>query len=94
MLPAHPWGHLVLTHDPTYQEVQDTLGRSNLSASDRIVCINRLEQLHTFSGMINRTRRRDIGEFTVRKPETVTIDFTDQQRKLHDDLLATQAAIL
>lgn len=89
-----PWGHLVLANDPTYQEVQDTLRRSDLSPSDRIVCINRLEQLHTFSGMINRTRRRDIGEFTVRKPETVTIDFTRQQQKLHDDLLATQAAIL
>ena len=44
--------------------------------------------------MINRTRRRDIGEFTVRKPETVTIEFTPQERQLHDDLLATQAAIL
>jgi len=89
-----PWGERVLRHDPSFQGVQETLCRAELSPTERITCINQLEQLHTFSGMINRTRRRDIGEFTVRKPETVTIEFTPQQRQLHDDLLATQAAIL
>ncbi|MBZ5619496.1 MAG: DEAD/DEAH box helicase family protein [Acidobacteriia bacterium] len=89
-----PWGELALTHDPTFQSVREVLRRPVVSAQDRIACINQLEQLHTFSGMINRTRRRDIGEFTVRKPETVLIEFTPQQRRLHDDLLATQAAIL
>ena len=44
--------------------------------------------------MINRTRRRDIGEFTTRKPETLTIEFTPDQRKLHDDLLDVVARIL
>ena len=29
-----------------------------------------IEELYTFSPLINRTRRRDIGEFTTRKPET------------------------
>jgi superfamily II DNA or RNA helicase len=89
-----PWGRLVLSHDPVFQEVLNTLTLSDISPSDRILCIHQLEQLHTFSGMINRTLRRDIGEFTVRKAETVTIDFTTQQSRFHDDLLATQAAIL
>lgn len=89
-----PWGELVLRNDPSFRSVQQTLGKTEISPGERIECINQLEQLHTFSGMINRTRRRDIGQFTVRKPETVTIDFTSQQRQLHDDLLATQAAIL
>ena len=44
--------------------------------------------------MINRTRRRDIGEFTTRKPETVTVEFTRRQRRLHDDLLDVVARIL
>ena len=30
----------------------------------------------------------------MRKPDTVTVDFTHAQRKLHDDMLATQALIL
>ena len=51
-------------------------------------------KLYTFSPMINRTRRRDIGEFTTRKPETVTVDFTPDQRRLHDDLLNVVSRIL
>src|SRR5260221_452345 len=56
----------------------------------RIVCIQDMEQLHTFSHLINRTRRRDIGDFTTRKPETVTVHFTPQQQQLHDMVLTTQ----
>jgi len=44
--------------------------------------------------MISRTRRRDIADFTVRKPVTVPVEFTPQQQQLHDDLLSVQANIL
>ena len=60
---------------------------------ERIQLITDIEALHTFSGIINRTRRRDIGEFTVRKPETVSVEFTAEQKRLHDDLLLAQAEI-
>ena len=43
--------------------------------------------------MINRTRRRDIGAFTIRKPETVTVAFTPSQQRLHDELIQVQAEI-
>jgi len=59
----------------------------------RVQLITDLEELHTFSGIINRTRRRDIGDFTIRKPETVTVEFTPPQKQLHDDLLQIQAEI-
>ncbi len=60
---------------------------------ERIQLITDIEALHTFSGIINRTRRRDIGEFTIRKPETVAVSFTAGQKKLHDALLQVQAEI-
>ncbi len=60
---------------------------------ERIQLITDIEALHTFSAIINRTRRRDIGEFTVRKPETVSVEFTAEQKRLHDDLLLAQAEI-
>ncbi len=60
---------------------------------DRVQLITDIEALHTFSGIINRTRRRDIGEFTIRKPETVAVSFTADQKKLHDALLQVQAEI-
>ena len=52
-----------------------------------------METMHTFSGMINRTRRRDIWDFTIRKPETVVVPFTPAQEMLHDELLRVQAEI-
>ena len=60
---------------------------------ERIQLITDIEALHTFSGIINRTRRRDIGEFTIRKPETVAVSFTSDQKELHDALLQVQAEI-
>src|SRR5947209_6753735 len=53
-----------------------------------------VEELYTFSPFINRTRRRDIGSFTTRKPETLTVEFTAAQRRLHDGVLDVIERIL
>ena len=66
----------------------------SLDDSDRVGLTRAIEELYTFSPLINRTRRRDIGEFTTRKPETLTIDFTPDQKRLHDGLLDVIARIL
>ena len=89
-----PWGALTIGTDPTFTAVMETLAKPDVPQSERVGCIHQIEQLHTLSGVISRTRRRDIGDFTVRRPDTVTVEFTDAQRKLHDDLLTTQALIL
>ncbi len=68
-------------------------GEDSVAQDERVQLITDLESLHTFSGIINRTRRSDIGEFTVRKPETVAVEFTDGQKRLHDALLHVQAEI-
>jgi len=91
---ATPWGRSLLRTDPEYQRLHALLGERPLTPEERIAAIDDLEHLHTLSGLINRTRRRDIGDFTIRKPETVPVPFTPQQQALHDELLATQAAIL
>ncbi len=88
------WGRSILQNSPDFQRVFDTLGRDSVSDAERVSCISTLEQLHTFSTIINRTRRRDIGEFTVRRPETVEVEFTPEQRELHDAILQTQARLL
>ena len=68
-------------------------GEGRVPDDERIQLITDMEALHTFSGIINRTRRRDIGEFTIRKPETVEVEFTAGQKRLHDALLLVQAEI-
>jgi ATP-dependent helicase HepA len=88
------WGRLFLRESPSFQNVYDQLHEDAISDSDRIGLTRSIEELYTFSPLINRTRRRDIGEFTTRKPETLTVDFTAEQRTLHDALLDVISKIL
>ena len=88
------WGREVLSVNPGFQHIYDGLAEGPDDGMSRIKTIAALEGLYTFSSLINRTRRRDIGEFTTRKAETVTTDFTPNQKELHDDLLFVIARIL
>ena len=88
------WGRLFLRESPAFQDIYDCLAEERIDDASRIRIIRSLEELYTFSPMINRTRRRDIGEFTTRRPETLTIEFTPDQRRLHDDLLNVVSRIL
>ncbi len=89
-----PWGKSILRKNPEFKEVQRKLIGTALDREERVSLIHKVESFHSFSRLINRTRRRDIAEFCIRKPETVEIPFTQQQEKLHDDLLAFQAKAL
>lgn len=88
------WGGLFIRESTAFQSIYDRLNEDALNDTDRIGLIRAIEELYTFSSLINRTRRRDIGEFTTRKPETLTIDFTAAQKQLHDTLLDVVARIL
>ena len=89
------WGRMFLREGPTFQAAFDSLqDGAALPDEERVALIGTLEQLYTFSSIINRTRRRDIGEFTSRRPQTLKVDFTDNQRAIHDDLLDLIARIL
>ena len=88
------WGRNVLSVNPGFQHIYDALAEEGGDAVAKVRTIQTLEDLYTFSSLINRTRRRDIGEFTIRKPETVTTEFTPSQKELHDELLEVIARIL
>jgi ATP-dependent helicase HepA len=88
------WGKLVLEPSPEFNAVVADIEGQTLDLAQRVSMINRIEALHTFARFINRTRRRDIGEFTSRKPETVEVDFTPAQRGLHDALMDAQRSLL
>ena len=88
------WGREVLSINPGFQHIYDALGEEGNDGLVRVKTIQALEDTYTFSALINRTRRRDIGEFTTRKAETVITDFTIGQKALHDDLLSVIARIL
>lgn len=88
------WGREVLAVNPGFQHIYDGLAEGAEDGAARIKTIQALEDLYTFSSLINRTRRRDIGEFTTRKAESVTTEFTPSQQAVHDDLLGVIARIL
>ncbi|MFH1021036.1 MAG: helicase-related protein [Pseudomonadota bacterium] len=88
------WGRLFLRESPAFQRIYDQLADNPLDEAARVSLIRRIEELYTFSSLINRTRRRDIGEFTTRKPDTLTIPFTPAQQALHDRLLDVIAGIM
>ena len=87
------WGQSILRHNPEFERVHKLMAEGKIGLEERVQLITDLEALHTFSGIINRTRRRDIGEFTIRNPETVVVEFTPPQKELHDELLQVQAEI-
>ena len=87
------WGQAILRYNPEFIRIRNCLAEEKIGTDERVQLITDIEALHTFSGIINRTRRRDIGSFTVRRPETVVVEFTADQKQLHDDLLRVQAEI-
>ena len=91
---ATAWGRSILSHNPDFDRIQESLSDESLNPEQRVQLITDLEGLHTFAGIINRTRRRDIGDFTIRKTETRRVDFTPSQKEIHDELLRVQAEIL
>jgi len=88
------WGSAVLAADPRSAALEDLLRSEPLGHEHRVRVVRLLQSLNTFSGLINRTRRRDIGGFTVRKPETVEVPFTADQQQVHDSLIDLCARIL
>lgn len=87
-------GKTNLIPNPTYINAIKTLEQETVTQEERVKLITDIESLHTFATIINRTRRRDIGEFTVRKPETLKVKFTEEQAFVYNELLRIQANIL
>ena len=88
------WGRKVFQGNPGVQAILSVLRQNEISVEERVQLISDIENMHTFSNLISRTRRRDIGEFTIRKPYTVTVDFTLEQKELHDKVLGVIHEIL
>ena len=87
------WGQSILKDNPEFDRIQSQLSSETITNAERVQLITDIEALHTFSGILNRTRRRDIGEFTIRRPQTVKVEMAPDQKHLHERLLETQAEI-
>ena len=88
------WGRNVIAPNPAYSNSVALLEKGVTDREQRLSVIAEIESLHSFSRMINRTRRQDIGDFCMRRVHTLNINFTERQRELHDELLGFEREIL
>ena len=88
------YGYSVMQHNPKWEAINNAINKGNISLEEKINLISNIEELHTFAGIINRTRRRDIGNFCKRRTITVKNDFTEEQKKLYEALIEFEAKSL
>jgi SNF2 family DNA or RNA helicase len=88
------WGRNIIALNPMFKQAVETLSAPQLPREQRVKLINDVESLHSFAGMITRTRRQDIEDFCVRRAYTLQSQFTPRQRELHDELLHFVSAVL
>lgn len=86
------WGRVMLAPSPEYRALVAAVPEAQ-DDDARVRLIHRAEALHSFSSLISRTRRRDIGTFTTRKPRTEPVPFTPAQQAVHDAILGVQHAV-
>ena len=93
------WGQQVLRQDPRFSDWFGKLQAGQLSTDEeRVHCLRDLEEVHTLAHVMNRTRRRDIGRFSVSQfsddiDEEEEIDLPPALRK-QAETLRVQAAKL
>ena len=81
------WGENVISKNPLYTDILERLKKPEVSRDERVKLLTDVESLHSFNSMLNRTRRRDIQDFCIRRSFTVETSFTAQQETLHHELL-------
>jgi len=88
------WGRNVIQHNPNFAKIYDYIEKPSITRAEKIEALSRVERLHSFSNIINRTRRRDIEDFCMRRTVTVEVDFSSVQRDLYDAVIEFESAAL
>ena len=81
------WGEKVIAKNPLYRKAHNVLSQKEITREERVQLISDIEALHSFDNMINRTRRKDIQDFCIRRPYTSKTKFTPEQAALYEALL-------
>lgn len=88
------WGRNVIQHSPDFEKIYDFLDKEEVTREEKVDMISRIEALHSFHGIINRTRRKDIEDFCIRRNLTVKAPFNTLQRDLYDALMEFEKTAL
>lgn len=88
------WGRTVISHMPNFEIVNEFVGRDYISREEKVELISRIESLHSFNAIINRTRRKDIEDFCIRRTTTLEVAFSETQKQLYDKLMEFESTAL
>lgn len=88
------WGRDVIQNNPSFGKVVDFLDTPNITREEKMTAINNVENLHSFNVMINRTRRKEIEDFCIRRTEALSTEFTGTQQDLYDALIEFESKSL
>lgn len=88
------WGRNVIQHSPDFEKIYDFLDKEEVTREEKVDMASRIEALHSFHGIINRTRRKDIEDFCIRRTLTVKAPFNSLQRDLYDALMEFEETAL
>lgn len=88
------WGRNVIQHNPEFEKIFTFLDKTEVTRDEKIEMIGKIEGLHSFHTMINRTRRKDIEDFCIRRTQTVEVPFNGVQRDLYDALIEFESTAL
>jgi ATP-dependent helicase HepA len=92
---ATSWGSRALVTDPRFHDwVQKLTATTPTTDAERVRCLRDLEDLHTLAHVMNRTRRRDIGRFTIREPHTISVPFLPAQEEFYRELIQFRCDLL
>jgi len=88
------WGRSVIQHNPHVEHIFNLVEKESITRDDKIELLSMTEGLHSFNNIINRTRRKDIEEFCVRRTITLEVPFNGIQKDLYDALIEFESAAL
>lgn len=88
------WGRSVIQHNPNFEKIYDFIEKEENTREEKVEIISMIEGLHSFNGLINRTRRRDIEDFCIRRTSTLKVPFNSAQRNLYDAMMEFESTAL
>ena len=81
------WGRSVIQHNPDFDKIYAFLEKDEVCREEKVEMIYKIESLHSFHELINRTRRRDIEDFCIRRTQTVQVNMDPVQRDLYEAVI-------
>ena len=88
------WGRNVIQQHPNFDYVYSFLEKEDVTREERMEAVSKIESLHSFHTMLNRTRRKDIEDFCLRRTNTINVEFAGKQKNLYEALMEFEASSL